>query len=262
MNTYSVLSRKSLIIANLLLINIAQINAQMSETSNFSYQINQVQKHISISPSHLNKAISISDLNHYYKSDWVKEYKSVAITTIHNGTSTTTNSKNDILTEDQKRLIAAADRNTDISVVVHYIPDNNLSVSTIQEMDFEFRIDPEIKATYTGGDSQLDAYITKHIMTKVNINDIAQYQVAAVKFTIDEEGRVVDAGIAKSSNNKKSDDVMLKTICEMPNWQSAQYADGTLTKQDFVLTVGDHYSCTMNLLDIKSEVPPAVQKDQ
>ena len=90
-----------------------------------------------------------------------------------------------------------------------------------------------------------------------SIKDVPQYQVAAVKFVIDESGQVVDANIAQSTKNKEADQLILKTICNMPKWKSAEYADGTKTKQEFVFTIGDHYSCTMNTLDIKSEVPPS-----
>ena len=81
------------------------------------------------------------------------------------------------------------------------------------------------------------------------------YDVAA----IDENGNVVNANIVSVSRNKDADVLLLKTICEMPKWISAEYSDGTKTKQEFVFTIGDHYSCTMNILDIKSETPPSTQ---
>jgi len=37
----------------------------------------------------------------------------------------------------------------------------------------------------------------------------------------------------------------------MANWQPAEYANGLKVRQEFVLTIGDHRSCTINLLNIR-----------
>ena len=36
----------------------------------------------------------------------------------------------------------------------------------------------------------------------------------------------------------------------MPKWAPAQFENGLKVAQDYVLTIGDEYSCTMNLLNI------------
>ena len=156
-------------------------------------------------------------------------------------------------------MIESADLGSNIKVIVQYLPDNNLSKSEIQEMDFAFKVDPTHEAKCAGGEDHLNQYIEESIIKKVSRKDVPQYQVAAVKFTINENGNVVDAIIASASRNKDTDALLLKTICEMPKWVSAEYSDGTKTKQEFVFTIGDHYSCTMNILDIKSERPPSTQ---
>lgn len=262
MNSYIRITYILVAISSLILVNNQNLVGQTNETSDFSYQINRVQKYVSISPQQLVEAKVLSDLNHYYKSDWVKEYKSVITSAKVNGKRQEIESKDSILTTAQKSLIHSADKDTDIEVVVQYLPENNFAKNPVTKMDFSFRIDPEVEAKCIGGKNQLDKYITSNIMEAVSIDDIPQYQVAAVKFVIDEEGRVVDAHIAQASKNKEADQLMLKTVCDMPNWQAAAYADGTKTKQEFVLTIGDHFSCTMNTLDIKSEVPPSTLTNQ
>ena len=259
MNTLTILSKKILSLCGIVIISYATLSAQEDKTSDFSYQINRVQKYISISPAQLDDATTLFDLNQYYKSDWVKEYKSVKITVISKGQKKTVTSSNDELTKKQKQLIESADLGSNIKVIVQYLPDNNLSKSEIQEMDFAFKVDPIHEAKCAGGEDHLNQYIEESIMKKVSRKDVPQYQVAAVKFTINENGNVVDAIIASASRNKDTDALLLKTICEMPKWVSAEYSDGTKTKQEFVFTIGDHYSCTMNILDIKSETPPSTQ---
>jgi hypothetical protein len=239
MNTLTILSKKILSLCGIVIISYATLSAQEDKTSDFSYQINRVQKYISISPAQLDDATTLSDLNQYYKSDWVKEYKSVKIIVISNGQKKTVTSSNDELTKKQKQLIESADLGSNIKVIVQYLPDNNLSKSEIQEMDFAFKVDPTHEAKCAGGEDHLNQYIEESIMKKVSRKDVPQYQVAAV--------------------NKDTDALLLKTICEMPKWVSAEYSDGTKTKQEFVFTIGDHYSCTMNILDIKSETPPSTQ---
>lgn len=256
---HTLLGKILLTFISILVMSFTTLSAQDKEISDFTYQINIVQKYLSISPAQLNEANTLSDLNHYYKSDWVKEYKSVQITTMTKGKKSTLTSITDQLTSEQKQAIINADNGSDIEVAIKYSPSNNLSSNDVKKMDFSFRIDPERVATYKDGQDKLDQYISETIMKKVTLEDVPQYQVAAVKFTIDEEGQVIDAHVAQSSTNTNADQLILNTVCEMPKWQSAKYTDGTKTKQEFVLTVGDHYSCTMNVLDIKSEVPPSTR---
>lgn len=259
MNTQTLLKKRLLFLCGILIISIASVSSQNDEKSDFSYQINRVQKYISISPSQLDKATQLSHLNHYFKADWVKKYKSVKITVISNNQKKVLTSTSDRLTSEQKKAISTADQGTDIKVVVLYLPDNNLTSNEISEMDFSFKLDPEKEAIYAGSKDQLAQYIEEAILKKITIEDVPQYQVAAVKFTIDEDGQIIDVNIAHPSKNEDADNLILKTICEMPKWNSAQYADGTKTKQEFVFTIGDHYSCTMNTLDIKSDVPPSTR---
>lgn len=259
MNPLTILSKRVLSLFAIIIMSFATLSAQEDTASDFSYEFNRVQTYVSISTAELDDATVLSDLNHYYKSDWVQEYKSVDLAVISKGQEMIMSSTSDKVTIAQKQLIRSADQGSDIKVLVHYLPNNNLSSRKVQEMDFTFRVDPEHEAECASGEDQLNRYIEESIMNKVSLKDVPQYQVAAIKFTIDEEGNIVDANIAHPSKNEAVDKMMLKTICEMPKWKPAQYSDGTKTKQEFVFTIGDHYSCTMNTLDIKSEVPPSTQ---
>ena len=80
------------------------------------------------------------------------------------------------------------------------------------------------------------------------------YDLAIVKFSVDEEGRVVDAHIFWPFKEEKIDALLLETICNMPSWKPAEFANGTTVQQEFVLTVGNHESCAINLLNIGQQL--------
>ena len=188
-------------------------------------------------------------MNQYYKSSWVRTYESVEITTINQGTINKAWNQNDRLTQEQKEIMATADVSTDIAIKVKYLPENSLVNNDIKEMNFTFTVDPELEAKYVGGLQQLNQYLEEKGLDKIyNIN---QYNLAAVKFVIDEEGQVTDAHIVESSKDEKTDHLLLETICNMPDWSPATYTNGTKVKQEFVLTVGDHTSCVINVLNIR-----------
>ncbi|HCV51709.1 MAG TPA: hypothetical protein DGP89_10220, partial [Saprospirales bacterium] len=56
------LSKKLLIVSSVVLVCLDTLSAQDETTSNFSYQFNRVQKYVSISPTQLNEANTLSDL--------------------------------------------------------------------------------------------------------------------------------------------------------------------------------------------------------
>ncbi|MFT4537447.1 MAG: outer membrane biosynthesis protein TonB, partial [Saprospiraceae bacterium] len=78
-----------------------------------------------------------------------------------------------------------------------------------------------------------------------------KYQLAAVTFIIDEKGQVQDPNMFLSTEDENIDKLLLETIRNMKNWQPAVYEDGTIIKQELVLTVGDMNSCAINMLNIE-----------
>ena len=216
-----------------------------------TYEVKQVYKPLSISKDKLMNAETIADLNKHYKSDWVKEYKSVTIVACIDGVKQKVTSKNAMLTIDQKELMSQADAGTDISISAVYLPDNNLKSNDIHEMGFEFMVNPEIDATFPGGATQLKAYIKENVEEKVEDLNLRQYQLAVVKFTVAKDGSINNVSIFASTEDDKTDRILLSAIEDMPNWQPAHYTDGTLITQEYALTVGDNTSCTSNLLNLE-----------
>jgi TonB family protein len=78
------------------------------------------------------------------------------------------------------------------------------------------------------------------------------YNFVAIKFTIDEAGQIINAHIFQPSKDEDVDNLLLETICNMPNWKPAEYSNGKKVKQEFVLTVGNMENCMINLLNIRN----------
>lgn len=226
---------------------------QTAGTSSLSYEVSRVYPYLSATREQLQEATTLADLNHRYKPSWVKEYISVELSASCQGQLRKVVSKNDLLTPAQKAILKTADAGTDISVKVIYLPQNTLAHNDAKELDFSFTVNPESDAHYNGGQEQLMQYLKENAIDKIPAGSFQGYDLAAVKFTITEEGEIKDAHIVERSKDANIDALLLATISKMPCWEPAVYADGTKVKQEFALTVGNMENCMVNLLNIRRE---------
>lgn len=229
--------------------------AQDSTTGEINFEVNRVLPYISISKEELIKADNLADLNRHFKTSWVKEYISVEVLTIHNGVAKKSISKCGALSEEQKSHMEQIDLGSTIAVAVTYLPENNLKNNDPKNFDFTFTIDPESEATYMDGQSALLEYLKEKVSDQISDNSFERYDLAAIQFTVNESGEIVNPHIFDSLYQPYDDEVvntaLLKAISEMPCWKPAEYADGTKVKQDFIFTVGNMESCVVNLLNIR-----------
>ena len=240
--------------STLLFILLAFANFSFSQaplTKELKFEVNQVYPYISITKEKLNRAKTLTDLNKRYQASWVKEYKSVEILATYQGKTKKITGKNNVLNQAQIELMKGADAGTAISVKVLYLPENNLKDNDNKELKFSFYINPESEAKYIGGQPQLKQYLKEKAIDKIATASFQGYNLAAVKFTIDEKGQIINAHVFETSKDEKVDALLLKAIRNMPSWQPAAYSNGTKVKQEFVLTVGNHESCVMHLLNIR-----------
>jgi len=234
--------------------------AQDTLSYDLTYELNRVYKPLAISTETLDTAETIADLNPFFKPSWINKYVSVHIMTSHEGLMKISKNKDDVLTREQIRNMKRIDLGSEILVKVKYYPENNLSHNDIHEERFQFTVDPVIEARYSQGQDLLNQYISEHVMDKISKNNLQVHNVKAVQFTVSETGEIINAHIPQSAfiidpkKDSKVDELLLQTICNMPKWKPAEYADGTKANQDFVLTVGDHRSCTLNVLNIRREL--------
>lgn len=231
--------------------------AQEAAASDFAYKVYRVYPTISRDKEEIRAAESITDLNQHYKSSWVKEYVSVEVLTRYKGQIRKAIGDGERLNSEQKEHMNAADIGSEVSIRVRYIPDNTLSHNDVQELDFTISINPESEAKYVGGEAALQGYLKETAIDKIPDDIFVGYKLAAVRFFVDEEGRIVDPYIFWTSEDEKVDALLLETICNMPNWVPAAYANGLKVKQEFAWTVGNMESCVVNMLNIKAGQVPA-----
>jgi TonB family protein len=238
-----------LVFAALIFPSLGFTQAEGSTT--LSYEVNKVYPYLSVMREELKEATTLVDLNHRYKPSWVKEYTSVEVAAICQGQIRKAVGKNDLLTPAQKNILNTADAGTEITVKVLYLPQNTLAHNEMKELAFTFTVNPENDAHFAGGQAQLMQYLKENAIDEIPVGSFKGYDLAAVKFTISEEGEITDVHIFESSKDKRIDALLLTTISRMPCWEPAIDADGTKVKQTFALTVGNMENCMVNLLNIR-----------
>lgn len=227
--------------------------SQHIPTNELPYEVNRVYPYLFITKEKLKEAHTLIDLNKRYPSSWIRTYLSVEILTSHNGKIQKARGKNAMLTEEQKKLMEMADAGTDIFVKVQYMPENTLKHNEPKEIKFKFLVEPENAATYFGGQQRLKQYLKEKAIDKIPNGSFKGFDLTTVKFTVNEEGKIIDAHVFWPSKNEKIDALLLEAIRYMPDWKPAIYADGTKVKQEFALTVGNHKNCIINLLNLHQD---------
>jgi len=228
-------------------------SAQDALNSELKYEVNRVHPYISITTEKLKSAQTLSDLNRFYKPVWVKEFVSVDVFVSFKGNVRKVSGKSDLLNREQRDIMNLADVGEDITVKILYLPNNTLAQNDIKEINFTLSVDPDKEASFAEGHEKLNQYLKANAIDKIPEGAFKHLTLAAVKFTIDEEGRIVDAHVFESSKNITADDLLLKTVLNMPKWSPAEYANGQKAKQEFVLTVGNMENCMVNLLNIRQD---------
>ena len=188
----------------------------------------------------LNEAKTVSDINPGYPSSWISHYISVEVLATCNGIVMKAVSANDTLNNEQISILKMADIGTDIIVDVKYNPKNSSKDDLdIKVINFSFSVVPEIEAQYPGGYQLLNQYLKETAIDKISEPFAKQLQLATVRFTVNEEGQIIDAKISKTSEDEKIDKLLLEAICKMPKWKPAENSNGTKVKQEFEFSVGN-----------------------
>ncbi|MEZ4885296.1 MAG: hypothetical protein R3E32_11260 [Chitinophagales bacterium] len=241
--------KNSIIILFLLHLTMCSFSQNYMKYNELNCEVHGIYSPLSITKEKLNEAHTLIDLNRHYPSSWIREYISVEILVSYKGVIKKAVSKNDILTQEQKDIMDRADVGTQIEVTVQYIPDNTLIQNEIKEINFKFMVNPENEAQYVGGQQQLKQYLKDNAMNKIPDGIFVGYDLAIVKFTISKEGEIIDVHVLETSKDEKIDKLLLDTICNMSNWKPAEYANGTKTKQQFALMIGNMENCMVHTLN-------------
>ncbi len=236
-----------LLTALILTINSLVVVSQSSEALPFQVNINHPP--LSISQADLHEANTLTDLNRMFKPTWVKEYLWVEISSVQKREMVKVMGEDSILNQQQKHFLKSLDFPAPITVSVQYIPENNLTSNPPRNERFSFSVHPTKSAQYIGGEELLLSYLKENAIDKISKDVFQGYDLAILKFVINENGEVVDTSIYQSSKNDEVDALLYDVICNMSNWIPAEHESGIKVRQEFAFTIGNHENCMINTLN-------------
>ncbi len=176
-------------------------------------------------------------------------YDSVEIYVRSKGELLSSRSSGEKLTREQKNLLNLADLGSDIHIKISYSYKNqkkeHLGANRkIVHGFLDVNVVPETEAEFPGGFNQLTKYLMDNVIHKVDEAKYADNLLqASVKFAIDEEGRIVHAGILNSSGDQKIDKLILEAMNKMPKWKPAKDSKGHKVQQEFRIPFGGGAGC-------------------
>ncbi len=183
----------------------------------------------------LEKAKLLSDFVAGYPVNWIDEYLTTELVLSNKGKPLKAMGNDNKLSADQKNLLLKAEVGTLLSLNVKYRQKNAVTgVMYPGEMKLELNVVPAVEAQYPSGMVPMRAYIIDKVIDKFpkidwNMNE------ALARFTINEQGEVINTQMGKTTGNKTADQLVLDALNKMPKWKVARNAQGQAIKQDFIL---------------------------
>jgi TonB family protein len=176
-------------------------------------------------------------------------FVSLEISSISKGKTMTSKSMSNMLTVEQKSILNAAEPGTDIRIKIKFKYKNQGNISfydleQVKEGEYSVTVVPEKEAEYPGGFKEITNFLIKNVFNKIPDKSKAEkIRLAIVKFTINEEGQVVNAQISRTSKDPQLDKLLLDAINKMPKWKPALNSKGAKIKQEYNIPLGINDGC-------------------
>jgi TonB family protein len=184
-------------------------------------------------------AKSLNDIIPYYPKNWLTNLICVDILANRNGKTDKYVSSNKILTPQQLSVFQAVDLGSDVVINVMYQRKNTVTeLLLVHNLNYKATVIPETEAMFDGGMVQLKKYLKENVINNIPAEIAKNIKAAKVNFTINEKGQPINIVLVNSSEDKKTDDLMLQVIKNMPKWQAAKNAKGINVSQNFQFNVG------------------------
>ncbi len=261
---YALIGKKQIftLIVNVFLLTFCSQNSYTQENPDFefTFDVQKVYNGIHTTKDDVRRAKTLVEINEYYKPEWIKEFKQVTYSIIIDRKQKYFVADDDTLFEEIRMQLLSADPGSSIEVEVAYLPDNNLNFNDLKHQQFSFIFEPDISASYHGGNDALAEYLTSNAIEKLSKSVFKQHHLTAVNFIIDSRGQINDVEVFESSGDLETDRMLVDALCKMPAWSPAKYEDGMEVDQQYVLLVGDMNSCVINLVNISKEYNPLLQE--
>ncbi len=202
------------------------------------YELNA--KHINpIKKDQLAAAKVMSDIILGYPKSWILGYVSVEVSGVCNGKPVSAKGTNEKLSKAQQTILNNADLGSNISITIEYKCKNAITGEPeISNMHYKTTYTPDVEAQYVNTSKTMMDYLNDNIITKIPEEISKQLKSAIVNFTINEEGKIDNAKISRTSGDVSTDNLLLEAINNMPNWKPAENSNGVKVKQNFEFILG------------------------
>ena len=204
--------------------------------------------------SRMNDLLKIVDPKYMYRlgnyvhilEDYEKiiDYVSIEISAINQGKLYTAQSTSDVLTSEQKNILRAVDLGSVITIKIKFNfkgwTRNTADTDTkLKEGIYSVTVVPETDAVYPGGFKEITAYLTTSVINKIaGPTAYEKLQKAVVKFTVTEEGKLINTKMDRTSTDPHLDKLILDAINKMPQWMPANDSRGLRVKQEISIPFG------------------------
>ncbi len=166
------------------------------------------------------------------------------ITATANGKILTAQSNSEKLSAEQESLLASATPGADITLKLRYMykdkrKDSYGKRDYAVEGSTKLTLLPQVEAQFPGGREELNAYFADKVIYKLpEVSLKERVERAIVKFTVAEDGKVIEARLERSSGDEAVDQLLMQALYAMPQWQPAVNANGVRIKQEVLIPFG------------------------
>lgn len=190
------------------------------------------------------KQKTLGDIIPYYPASWIQSYISVEIITSKDGDSAKPTGANDILTREQEQLFTSVEPGTEVMINIEYQSENEVTGKNDNgNINYSATVIPETEARYSGGEQRLNDYIKQNAIDKISSDVAGNLVLVMIEFTVNEDGRISDVKISKTSGDANIDGLLLDVVRKMSEWKPAEDARGRKVRQEFELTVSGPEGC-------------------
>jgi hypothetical protein len=181
----------------------------------------------------------------YSLTDYEKsiDFVSVDIYASCEGNYMNSESAGAMLSKEQRKMLQNVDMGTQLWIKIKFkyknqLIDMPLSAKDIFDGEYSVTVVPEIEAEYPGGIQRIKEYLSENVINKISeINSSVKDPNAFIKFTVDENGQIVDARVL-NSQDPKIDKLLLDATARMPRWSPALNSKGIKVRQEFAIQFG------------------------
>ena len=192
-----------------------------------------------ITKSKLSKAKTLEDIVAHFPSNWIGEYVLVETYRITKKNEIKILGKDVTLNKKQRALFKAVNVGDDVLVRVIYKSKNSLNNRSTNETNILLTVVPEVSASFISDKNTLKEYLTKNSSKEIVEWQFKPMQNATAYFIVNEEGKVAEVNITKSTGVTSVDASIMELLYGMPRWSPAKNTEGEKIKQQFELVIGD-----------------------